>query len=923
MNTNHQPTDAELREARLTSYALDQLPPAERAAVEAELARSAEARQEVEATRTLAGLLRRAAKEDPVPPSQVGLRDVILARTFDTPADAANTAEAQPAASGETKPAAAPLAASGRKGRLPSWRTLGSIAALLLVGAMVLSLFSPGGRYAREAAHRWDSSNAPQAATPAPAKGQGGLRYQEGAPTAADSPAATKETDDFDMGLLATREPNASPPAGSTPPMPPSEPREDPFSASRTATNDISSPPVGYGLSSREMKAALQPSSGTLASLPAAAEQGPGMYGMPGMGPPGGMPPAGPAAPGSGMAMPGYGGYPGQQPQWEDGRYAGRGSRPAQYGPGGPMPAGQMPAGTPGSMPPGMPAAMPATSQPQPGMSGPTADAYGADAKELREARQRRVVDSLYDVEKSHVPFPDEPPVPYPDAAQWAAMSARHAEMRRKADERRALQERAPAPGTEQYERLREADFVPVGKQPLSTFGVDVDTASYANVRRFLQSGQLPPAGAVRIEEMVNYFAYDYPPPNEGEPFSVGLEVAQCPWAAGHRLVRVGVKAREVEAKQRGLSNLVFLVDVSGSMADENKLALVKQALRMLVDELTEDDRVGIVTYSDTIKVPLESTNATNKDRIREVIDSLSAGGSTNGGEGIQRAYAEAARNFIQGGNNRVILATDGDLNVGITSDEDLVRLIEEKRESGVFLTVLGVGTGNLKDAKMQKLADHGNGVYAYLDSLREARRVLIEQMSGSLVTVAKDVKLQVEFNPAEVAAYRLLGYENRQMAPQDFTNDRKDAGDVGAGHAVTALYELVPTRENQPQGGAELKYQRPAPKPERLTEAAQSGELLTLRLRYKRPGENESQEVDRQYVLRDAGRRFGESPPDFQFAAAVAGFAMLLDGSPHARDLSYAAVEEMAASALGNDPHGYRAEFVDLVRRARSLAGR
>jgi len=480
------------------------------------------------------------------------------------------------------------------------------------------------------------------------------------------------------------------------------------------------------------------------------------------------------------------------------------------------------------------------------------------------------------------------------------------------------------APGTEQYEAIVENEFLPVGLRPVSTFSIDVDTASYTNVRRFLNQGQLPPPAAVRIEEMVNYFRYDYTPPDDETPFSVGMEVAQCPWRAGHRLLRVGLKGREIERDQRGPSNLVFLLDVSGSMRDDNKLPLVKRAMRLLVDQLNEDDRVAIVTYASNAGLKLESTCASEKQTIVDAIAALSAGGSTHGSAGIQLAYEQAAQHFVEGGTNRVILATDGDLNVGITDDDALVKLIRKKAKSGVFLTVLGFGTGNLKDAKMEKLADHGNGAYAYLDNLREAQKVLVEQISASLVTIAKDVKIQIEFNPAEVAAYRLLGYENRVMAARDFDDDKKDAGEIGAGHTVTALYELVPAGEEPAldDGGSTLKYQRVAPQqpPTELTDEAQSGELLTLRLRYKEPDGKRSKLLE--FVTEDSEKRFGEASPDFQFAAAVVSFGLVLRRSQYAGDLTLSAVEEFAASGLGDDPGGYRAEFVDLVRQVRKLSG-
>ncbi len=483
-------------------------------------------------------------------------------------------------------------------------------------------------------------------------------------------------------------------------------------------------------------------------------------------------------------------------------------------------------------------------------------------------------------------------------------------------------------PDTEQYDRIVDNAFRPVAKQPLSTFSIDVDTASYANVRRFLTEGRLPPPDAVRIEEMVNYFTYDYPQPTDGTPFSVNIETAQCPWRPEHRLLRIGLKGREIDRRELGPSNIVFLLDVSGSMDEPNKLPLVKQAMRMLVEQLTEDDRVAIVTYASGTNVPLPSARGNERKRILDAIDSLQAGGSTYGSAGIELAYNQAAEHFVPKGVNRVILCTDGDLNVGVTNDDDLVQLIEQKAKTGVFLTVLGFGTGNLKDSKMEKLADHGNGMYAYVDSLREARRVLVEQMTGNLATIAKDVKLQIEFNPAEVAAYRLIGYENRVLANRDFDDDRKDAGEIGAGHTVTALYELIPaagqagrpptrwTPASQTDGEQPLKYQRVPEK--NLTPAARGGELLTLRLRYKEPDGDKSKLLER--TARDSGAKFGQATEDFRFAAAVAAFGMVLRNSAYKGGATLPAVEEYAAGALGPDPNGHRAEFLDLVRRARGL---
>lgn len=481
------------------------------------------------------------------------------------------------------------------------------------------------------------------------------------------------------------------------------------------------------------------------------------------------------------------------------------------------------------------------------------------------------------------------------------------------------VQSAAPTPNTEQYARIVENGFRNVVQQPLSTFSIDVDTASYANVRRFLNDGQLPPPDAVRIEEMINYFNYDYAPPSDNTPFAVHLETAECPWQPAHRLVRIGLKGREVERNERGASNFVFLLDVSGSMAEANKLPLVKQAMRMLVEQLRENDRVAIVTYASGTDVRLPSARGNERKRIIAAIDALEAGGCTYGSGGITLAYQQAEAHFIPGGINRVILCTDGDLNVGITSDDDLVRLIEKKAKSGVFLTVLGFGTGNLKDGKLEKLADKGNGMYAYVDGLREAHRVLVEKMTGTLVTIAKDVKIQIEFNPAEVTDYRLIGYENRVMANRDFDDDRKDAGDIGAGHTVTALYELIPAHESGDavSGQRPLKYQRVPDT--RLTRQARTGELLTVRLRYKEPEQSESRLMES--TARDSGAHFDQASPDFRFAASVATFGMVLRGSAQRGNANFAAVEEYAAGTLGKDVNGHRAEFLDLVRRAKSLA--
>ena len=491
----------------------------------------------------------------------------------------------------------------------------------------------------------------------------------------------------------------------------------------------------------------------------------------------------------------------------------------------------------------------------------------------------------------------------------------------------------APAPEFEQqpdrerYNHFAEHRFRAPADAPLSTFSIDVDTASYANVRRFLTAGRLPPADAVRIEELVNYFRYDYPQPAGDDPFAVAVEVAECPWRTGHRLVRVGLQGRTVDRRERPAGNLVFLVDVSGSMGAADKLPLVKQALAMLVEELTENDSVAIVTYAGNAGVRLPATSGDQKGRILEAIESLVPGGSTHGSAGITLAYEQAAEGFIEGGANRVILATDGDLNVGITNDADLVELIRRQAAGGTFLTVLGFGTGNLQDEKMEKLSANGNGIYAYIDSAREARKVLVEQLTGSTITIAKDVKIQVEFNPAQVASYRLLGYENRALAAEDFRDDRKDAGEIGAGHSVTAVYEiaLVDEAAAATTGAEPLKYQ---PQPETSGSSSRpaiprvdpdtSRELLTVKLRFKRPEGTES--VLREVPVADRGGAFAAASADLRFAAAVAAFGMILRESPAKGQATLPLVASIAGAALGPDQGGYRAEFLDLVRKAQAL---
>jgi len=470
------------------------------------------------------------------------------------------------------------------------------------------------------------------------------------------------------------------------------------------------------------------------------------------------------------------------------------------------------------------------------------------------------------------------------------------------------------------YNAITDNPFVAVSQQPLATFSSDVDTASYANVRRFLTRNQLPPKDAVRIEELINYFSYEYPQAAGPNPITGNMEVAAAPWNPQHRLVRVGIKAKDVPMGQKP-SNLVFLIDVSGSMSTPERLPLLKSGLRMLVDKLTESDKVSIVTYAGASGIALQPTSGDRKNDILRVIEGLQAQGGTNGGAGIQTAYEMAVSNFINGGVNRVILATDGDFNIGITNQNDLVRLIEDKARSGVLLTVLGFGN-NFKDSLLVKLADRGHGNYAFIDGLNEARKVLVEQMGSTLMTVAKDVKIQIEFNPAQVTAYRLIGYENRVLGAQDFNNDQKDAGDMGAGHTVTALFEVVPRGvEINVPGLDPLRYQQqPAPQP-LARDAQTSREMLNLKIRYKDPEGSESRLLS--VPLVDRGGSFANASADFRFAAAVAGFGMILRDSPYKGSANLDWVVATAASSRGVDKNGYRQEFIGLAQRASQIRGR
>lgn len=477
-----------------------------------------------------------------------------------------------------------------------------------------------------------------------------------------------------------------------------------------------------------------------------------------------------------------------------------------------------------------------------------------------------------------------------------------------------------PGAGGDKYDYLAENEFQSVTQEPLSTFSIDVDTASYSKARMLLMLNTLPPPDAVRIEEFLNYFDYSYPPPQGEHPFAADVEVAECPWKPEHRLVRIGIKGRAMEKHQRPASNLVFLIDVSGSMGAPNRLPLLLRGMKLLVEQLTTQDRVAIVVYAGAAGLVLDSTAGDEKLLIMNALNNLQAGGSTNGGEGIRLAYQVALDHFIAGGVNRVILCSDGDFNVGTTSTGDLVRLVVENARQNVFLTVLGFGAGNHNDAMLEQISNQGNGNYAFVDTDLEARKVLVEQVASTLVTIAKDVKIQVEFNPAMVSSYRLIGYENRLLAAQDFNDDQKDAGEIGAGHTVTALYEIVPSGAVSdvavPTVDA-LKYQTPP----QAADGATTSELLTLKLRYKQPEGDTSQLLTQ--AATDSGHRIGAASQDFQFAAAVASFGMLLRNSKFKGSASYDGVLEMAQSSVQSDAHGYRREFLGLVQRAKDIAGR
>ena len=466
----------------------------------------------------------------------------------------------------------------------------------------------------------------------------------------------------------------------------------------------------------------------------------------------------------------------------------------------------------------------------------------------------------------------------------------------------------------ETYKEIKENSFVAVAQQPVTTFSADVDRAAYANVRRIIGYGQIPPKDAVRIEEMVNYFDYDYPAPEEGSasPLRLSPELAPAPWNPNHLLLRIGLQAKKIDLAKAPPSNIVFLIDVSGSMDEENKLPLLKSSFKMLLGQLRPDDKIAIVTYANGTKVALPSTSVKDKEKIIKVLDNLYASGGTSGGRGIQLAYEQAQKSFIKNGNNRIILATDGDFNIGINNTTDLEKFIEKQRESGIYMSVLGFGMGNYRDDMAETIADKGNGNYAYIDNITEAKKVLVNELSGTLFAVAKDVKLQLEFNPKYVKEYKLIGYENRMLANEDFTNDKKDAGEIGAGHTVTALYELVPSDGKVAQS---LRYQS-----QELNEKGKGNELGFLKIRYKDPKVKDAKSVEITEPLVFNKKALKETSTDYRFAASVAEFGILLRDNSNKANATYDQVIELAEGAIGKDPEGYRKEFVRLVKSVKML---
>jgi len=463
---------------------------------------------------------------------------------------------------------------------------------------------------------------------------------------------------------------------------------------------------------------------------------------------------------------------------------------------------------------------------------------------------------------------------------------------------------------TEEYDRIYENQFKDVAQNPLSTFSIDVDTASYSNVRRFIRMNQMPPKDAVRIEEMINYFSYDYPQPEGEHPFSIITEMSPCPWNPRNKLVHIGLQGKTLDYSHRRPCNLVFLIDTSGSMASHNKLPLLKSAFRLLLNELDEGDRIAIVAYAGFAGLVLPPTPASQKKKILAALNSFRAGGSTAGGAGIELAYKIAKENLINRGNNRVILATDGDFNVGVSSTGELVRLIEDKRKDDIYLTICGFGMGNYKDGRMEQISNAGNGHYFYIDNIREAEKVFVTEMRATLFTIARDVKIQIEFNPVKVKAYRLIGYENRVMANEDFNDDRRDAGELGAGHTVTALYEIIPAGSaGEVRTTDELRYQENSVS----AYASATNEMMTVKFRYRQPGDDVSKLIEK--PVTDEGIALSEASDNLRFSAAVAGFGMLLKDSQFKGDLTYEKVIDLAKNSMGTDENGYRSEFICLVR--------
>lgn len=465
----------------------------------------------------------------------------------------------------------------------------------------------------------------------------------------------------------------------------------------------------------------------------------------------------------------------------------------------------------------------------------------------------------------------------------------------------------------EGYATISENGFKNPKEAPLSTFSIDVDAASYSNMRRFVKNGSIPPTDAVRVEEMINYFDYDYPQPTDGHPFEIIYELGECPWNKDNKLLHIGLQGKKFLNKEIPPSNLVFLIDVSGSMSDENKLPLLKKAFKLLVSQLRAEDKVAMVVYAGSSGLVLPSTSGSEKEKIINALDRLQSGGSTAGAAGLKLAYEVAKNNFMKDGNNRIIIATDGDFNVGQSSNEEMERLIVEYRDKGIFISVAGFGMGNYKDDKMEIIADKGNGNYSYIDNLMEAKKVFINEFSSTLYTIAKDVKIQIEFNPAYVAEYRLVGYENRLLADKDFDNDKKDAGEMGAGHTVTALYEIVPVGGKNAYS-PKLKYQSTEPQPVKPG----NGEFATIKFRYKKPDGDKSILMER--IIPNKTVSAAQASDNYKFSASVAGFGMLLRNSEFKGENTYDNVLELARSSKGKDSDGYRAEFINLVELAKHL---